>query len=270
MSANNEEAKKAALIRKMWGHIYPVANIAKEWAFILLHPDFDKEPELRNRAFCIWICALAESASESTNKVRSLRENARSVKSETAIHYVNILDKLHQGVADVISVFSFEEMVLIQLHREEAVHGRLTSSHKRINYYSEGGIKVKSIPAEEASSIRINMWASEGWEPPLTRARVRFMRRPSLFWPIHDLFIDDKVIQRVFNDIEQWNNELTPGVIIEFIDDSFLITQQKRPECTRSFWSSRAAIAHDHSSRLDPALAMLRERGEGDSGGADV
>lgn len=250
----SEELQRKEMTRMIWGNINFLRTNSKEWGFVLLHPDFDHEPELRNRAFAIWAYSLAENAVESASRLSVLRNQAQKINARIALYYLDIIEKLHAGVADVLSPLTFEDMIILRRHRDEAVHGRVHATQKRI-FYSDGqAVRVKKITAEEMSEVCSARWKKEGWEPQLLAARIAVLSKPSLFWFLHDGLMPHFVMDRVMSDLGKWDNSIKPGVLIEFIDNSYLATQGAFQESLRTFWFNRNGTATVRDRRLDPAL----------------
>lgn len=96
-------AARSELIRRIWGSFNFLHEISREWGFVLLHPNFDREPSLRNKVFAIWVCALAENAAESVNSLGHLKRQAQRIDAKIASYYLDLMSVLHEGVADALS-----------------------------------------------------------------------------------------------------------------------------------------------------------------------
>lgn len=254
----DHEKTRRTLLREIWTYFYNLHEVSNRWGVVLLDPSFDNEPEVRNTAFAIWLWALAENASESFNSVQGLKRKAKHANAKTAEYYLDIIAHMHVGLADLIGILSFDDMVLIREHRMRAVHGRLRALHAHI-YYSDGKrVHKRKISSEQSHQIVTDLWRAEGWSKQITEARYTIMSRPALIWTILGAFWSSKAaINRVMDDIRQWDNALTPGVLISFIDNCYLATQEHLKGELRSFWHGRQEIALASPPQLDPVVARM-------------
>lgn len=248
---------RSELIRRIWGSFNFLHGVSREWGFVLLHPDFDHEPSLRNKVFAIWLCALAENAAESVNSLNHLKRHAERIDSKVASYYLGLISKIHEGVADALSPLSFEDMVAIHELRNRFVHGELHATKVAVRFSEGGSIRTKRIPFGEATAIYTKLWAQKGWEGHLLESRVKIMSKRSLFWNLYALMVPEQIIERILNDVRQWDNSIRPGVFVQFVEDSYAATQAKVQKELRTFWFNREATASDPGQGVDPAIALI-------------
>ena len=260
MAEDDLVAIRSELIRRIWGSFNFLHGISREWGFVLLHPDFDREPSLRNKVFAIWLCALAENAAESVNSLNGLRRQARRIDAKIAIYYLDLIAKIHEGVADALSPLSFQDMVAIHELRNRLVHGELYATKLAVRFSEGGLICTKRIQSDEARAIFTELWLQKGWDGHLLESRVKIMSKRSLFWILYALMMPDNIVERIMNDVRQWDNSISPGVFVQFVDDSYAATQTKVQEDLRTFWYNRAATASGPTQGIDPAISLIQSR----------
>ena len=257
MPGDDVEAIRSELSRNIWGSFNFLHEISREWGFVLLHPDFDREPSLRNKVFAIWVCALAENAAESVNSLNRLKRQAQRIDAKIAIYYLDLISAMHEGVTDALSPLSFDDMVAIHELRNRFVHAKVTAKKLAVRFSDGGAICKTRIPHDEAGKIYTNLWAQKGWDGHLLESRVKIMSKRSLFWNLYTLMTPNDIIQRIMNDLNRWDNSIQPGVFVQFVDDSYAATQEKVENELRTFWFNREATASDPAQEIDPAIALI-------------
>jgi hypothetical protein len=96
------------------------------WGCYLFNPEHSKDIELRNKIFCIYVCALMDSLEGRDKRLENLEKHSKAFKSPMFSHYCGEMNKFGRMIEEVLRLFSKNEQLLIRDFRNTLVHGLLT------------------------------------------------------------------------------------------------------------------------------------------------
>ena len=174
------------LANKVLAVCLATTSVTTAWTLPLFDRAFDKEPELRNRLFCLLVGGLLDSGWEYRNRINGLKVDARKVRLLAAPFYLDIFEKYIALAVDMLEMFSRDEMIMLTDCRDQWLHGHWTEVHKenRTIYYAEKG----SIIKKKVSSVEYNKTLQKMFGPGVDQAllemRKRFCAYRTFFWAI--------------------------------------------------------------------------------------
>lgn len=212
--------------------VQQTTTLLDQWMHILLHPEFDLEPELRNNAFYILICGLYDNAQGGDQRIAAMVQEADAVGSFTGQYYSDLVSKFRDGVLELLSLFSTAENIWIRECRNQAIHGQLSTWHA----------PQRSLVIVEDRQVRVIQMSSDEWwqefrdyradrveQDATAPLRRRFMYHPSLFWEMAAVFRTPDMWRVINDDIERHEVE-RPQAAWNFHNDSYWETLEWRRE----------------------------------------
>ena len=212
--------------------VQQTTTLLDQWMHILLHPEFDLEPELRNNSFYILICGLYDNAQGGDQRIASMAQEATEVGSFTGRYYVDLISKFRDGVLDLLSLFSVAENIWIRELRNQAIHGEL----------STWNAPQRSLAVVDNREVRVVQMSRDEWWQAFREYRFgrveqdatgplrrRFMYHPSLFWDMAAVFRTPDMWRVIKEDIQR-HEVAQPQAVWEFHNDSYWETSDRRRE----------------------------------------
>lgn len=224
-----KEWSREELARRVVSSFHFAVQLHKTWGLYLLHPEFDYEPELRNRLFAIHLIGLIDAAKDIENRQSLILQHANLLGNLTAFHYMSYSKAFCDGIVDIVSDYSDEELVFLVEMRNQFVHGALNghndsqtlSSYRVIN----NSIKTDKVSNSEYHRIfrKVLFCYNNNVDAALSDMRRRFCNSKKLFWTMISIARNYKVdlIQK-----EIINSPLERGTHVQFylLNDSYFDT----------------------------------------------
>lgn len=213
-----------------------------EWLFYLAHPSMDRESDLRSRIFCLLVYSLLEAASEQENRVAGLRRLVARERSEPGAKLADMLDFALSAISDLLSIFTTEELVAIQVRRDAMAHGKLTHKQSDQRVYQVDNAKIVSAKYSlgryyDGSVEVFRLYGTPG--EFLTAMRSRFTHYKTLFWAFSHVFNMPSFVTCASREVEENRTDL---LRVEWGTSSYLEARARyanRPDLFRSLASYR-------------------------------
>lgn len=132
-------------------------NCNRSWGFFLFSPEFDGEPELRNRIGAIWLCSLLDSVEGEARVLESYQQRAASLGMG---HLVSACDEVAlfiDSVEELLARYSRDEQIFLADYRDQCVHswlGRRHNLESTFKYYDgQAHARVKLTKTEHAMIV---------------------------------------------------------------------------------------------------------------------
>lgn len=133
-------------------------NICRSWGFHFFSPEFDNEPELRNRIGAIWITSLLDSLEGEIRLLASIRERAAERDLPHVLDACDEIELFLECIKEVLEKFSPREQVVLSDMRDQLVHswlGRRHTPYLSIRYFDgESFVREKLLQEEHSQIIR--------------------------------------------------------------------------------------------------------------------
>jgi hypothetical protein len=94
----------------------------KNWALYLFEPDFDSEPELRNKANAIWISSLIDTLEGEKRILDDLEKHAHHYENQAHIACCEFIRRICRAVEEILALYSKEEQLFLDDFRDQLVH----------------------------------------------------------------------------------------------------------------------------------------------------
>ncbi|MFN7389981.1 hypothetical protein [Brevundimonas sp.] len=227
-----------------------------EWLVYLAHPDLDREPDLRSRIFCVLVSALLDAGSDAGSRIASLRHIVQAEASRPGAKLVEMLAFALEAIGDLMSVFTNDELVAIQIRRDGMVHGKLT--HRRSDqkaWQIEAGRIVRAkYPVKQYYDGSIAIYRKYGNPGQfLTAMRDRLTHYDTLLWSIGHAFNMSAFVEYASREVEENRTDL---LRIDWGTSSYAEAKRlyaNRPELFRSLASYREEW-RSQPATLDPVF----------------
>ncbi len=109
------------------------SSFANPWVFYIVHPNFDKEYELRHKAFLILINGFIDIL-KNYKKHSKLIESMENYNTSLT-YYIKFMKLIKKEILEVISLYSEEELLYFQEQRNQLVHASLDGFMKDTRSY---------------------------------------------------------------------------------------------------------------------------------------
>jgi hypothetical protein len=119
---------KREVANYIYGFFSNHINFFINWGCYLFNPEYSNDRELRNKIFCIYICALMDTLEGRDKRLENLKKHSESFKSPMFSHYCNEMNKFGRMIENMLRLYTKEEQILIRDFRNTLVHGLLTGS----------------------------------------------------------------------------------------------------------------------------------------------
>jgi hypothetical protein len=216
------------LANRTFAVAYAVTSVTSAWALPLFDRAFDREPELRNKLFCLLVCGILDSGWEYRSRLNGLKNDAKKIGSLSCPFYLDMFEKYLALGVDLLEIFSRDDMIVITELRNQWLHGHWTEVHKedRTIYYAEKGqIKRARIPATEFNKAFSRIATSVDSE--LMPLRKRFCERKTFFWAVDRALSAPPLREHVMSDLVLHSKFVSPKVVLVIPDPSYRPTTPK-------------------------------------------
>lgn len=210
------------LANRTFAVAYAVTSVTSAWALPLFDSAFDREPELRNKLFCLLVCGILDSGWEYRSRINGLKTEAKKIGSLSCPFYLDVFEKYLALGVDVLEVFSRDDMIVITELRNQWLHGHWTEVHKkdRTIYYAENGqIQRARIPAAEFNKAFSRIAGSVDLE--LMPLRKRFCEKKTFFWAVDRALSGPPVKEHIMSDLKLHSNFKSAKVVLVIPDPNF-------------------------------------------------
>jgi len=171
---------------KLSGIIRAATGITGHWVKYLIAPATDNSPELRNQILPILVSGMFDTVQGADDRLRQMIADSESLNYEMGAYYARAIRLHMMAEAQLLSIFSFEEMCFLTELRIQAVHGyiQVWNDPQRSVWRIEGVAALKSkIPPAEFNAAVNGVIAQHGTdEAALAHLRKRFCQTKSIFW----------------------------------------------------------------------------------------
>lgn len=193
------------LFNRVFALIVHSTLMSSQWLAHFLDGELDKQGELRDKIFAIFLGGLVDSIREPENRIRGLEREAKKLESPAPLYYLDCMRGLLLLATDLVALYSRAEMVLISEHRNQLVHTVLDETHKskrRVRWVQNGKLIDEKIPADAYwTDWRETVAKHGGLHPALTSLRERLYNYKTLYWLIDGAFRNAKVLEIIQRDL---------------------------------------------------------------------
>lgn len=203
-----------------------VSGVLNSWILYLIDHEFDRQPELRNRIFVIFISGLADAALNFDTRVNTLRVDARKLNHDRALYYINILEQYLHGCCHALSCFSKDEMIYMSELRNQWVHGlssRRFKERQDVRYVVDRKMIKEKIDHKLFWEAFRRVQKSKNVDEVIEDIRERYYKEKLLFWGVSALLSKPDIIEAISNDI--FRPAQYPAVQFSFHSDGYYATQ---------------------------------------------
>ena len=158
----------------------------RTWGFYLFSPEFDAEPELRNKIGTIWLASLFDSLEGEQRTVAKYREEAMRLGYA---HHVDACDqatRFFRRIEGVLRDYSKAEQLFLNDLRDQWVHSWLARRHRDefpIKWFDGTSMVRENITRDEYYGLIRPLYESpEGLDPTLFILIQRFRTKPLPYW----------------------------------------------------------------------------------------
>lgn len=221
--ADYKPTPEKALANRVLAVCLATTSVTTAWALPLFDRAFDREPELRNKLFCLLVNGLFDSGYEYRTRINGLKIDAAKLKVLAAPFYLDIFEKWLALGVDMLEMFSRDEMIMLKDCRDEWLHGHWTEVHKEnrtITYAEKGKILRTKISAPEFNKTLETMFAPSV-DQALIKLRKRFCEYRTFFWSIDRLLSSQIVKDAIQKDLLLLDQFVSPDVVIKIPEPSF-------------------------------------------------
>jgi hypothetical protein len=157
------------------------------WGFYMFSPEFDTEPELRNRIGAIWLCSLLDSLEAEQRAISKLENRAADVGEEHLIKRCHDAASLMESVKEVMALYDLREQLFLTDYRNQLVHSWIARRHGQVTtvkYFDGNGfVREQLTPQELADRIR-PFYEAGPLHPTLERLLSRFRDLHLRYWHV--------------------------------------------------------------------------------------
>lgn len=241
-----------------------LGGLSNTWMEYLISPKFDRQPELRNKIFCIYVNGLVDACLEFDSRLHELAHKARQAGSERAVYYVEMLKAYYSGAVDMLSIFERHEMVFLLETRHQFVHGHWREIHREARdvRYVKNRKLVTDKKVEKAAFDALHRQAFRTPEDTddsvIEGLRERFYRHKTLFWSVNERFRQPQAHVLIQKDILNPRPE-GPDVVAVFHPDGYWKTMEVNPACMATLLDVRKRLLFGRG-RIDPVTKGTRPR----------
>jgi hypothetical protein len=139
--------------------IYEVVQSSKasieHWGFFLYSPEFEDEPELRERLGTIWFCGLLDTI-DASQRLGKLRQEAEAGGWPHLVESICVLQRFSGYVGEMLDTVSKVDQIGLVDWRNQLVHAFLASRHRdpiTIKYYRGGRLNVEQVSRLDYANI---------------------------------------------------------------------------------------------------------------------
>jgi len=142
-------------------------SAVEAWGFYLMDPEFDDEPELRNKLGTIWICSLLDTLEAGGRFLPAVAKEAEPKGFQSLVFNARQLQNLCVLMAEVMDLFTREEQIYLVDSRNRWVHSYLANPHGDVvvvKYAAGGKIKTERLANADYHTI-VRSFYEDGKNP---------------------------------------------------------------------------------------------------------
>jgi len=195
------QTKRLELANRIIALYAALNSVVGAWIVPLIDPALQRQPELRNRLFCLMMCGMTDAGWEYKTRINALRKQVPTSGTAASAYYLDVAEKYLALAVDLLEQISREEMIEITELRIQWLHGSWTELFKetRTVYFAKGGHIVRQrISAEEYNAISRLSGPPDEFIAPI-RDRVEQYR--TFFWSVDRALANREVYERVHQGI---------------------------------------------------------------------
>jgi len=183
------------LANRLYEVIVSNINCLNNWGIYLFNPDFDNEPELRNKIGTIWLCSQLDTYEAHHRHIPEVVQEAKKNNWPSLIHNAKQIRHFCYAAGEVLNKFSREEQIFLVDFRNQLVHSYLRGRHSqaiKVKYYSNGQLMTESLSWKEYSDITKQFYE----KAPLDEVLAQIIKKaldPNLhYWQLVNYFDKNK------------------------------------------------------------------------------
>lgn len=209
------------------------SSVVSAWAPPLYDRAFDREPELRNKLFCLLASGLLDAGWEYRSRIAGLAAEAKKLGSISVPYYLGTFERYIALAADLLGTLSRNDMIVITELRTQFLHGHWSEAHKqsRVVYYSDGNIIHRNRVSVGAYNKIFYESIADGVDQALEKLRHRFCKYRTFFWTVDRTLASPEVFNLIQEDVLLQEKFKHPRCVLTIPEPSF------RPLSNASFQS---------------------------------
>ncbi len=177
-----------------------VANLTalETWGFYLTSPEFDKEPELRNKLGVIWVCSLLDTLEAESRFLPEAAKEAQAKGLRSLVHNAQQLQNFCVVVGEVLDQFTREEQIFLVDLRNQWVHTYFANRHRdqiTVKYAEKGKIITEKLTWRQYFETMDALWEKakvSGLDNVLTPLVARALDKKLRYWPVMTILQRDR------------------------------------------------------------------------------
>lgn len=177
-----------------------VANLTalETWGFYLTSPEFDKEPELRNKLGVIWVCSLLDTLEAESRFLPEAAKEAQAKGFRSLVHNAQQLQNFCVVVGEVLDQFTREEQIFLVDLRNQWVHTYFANLHRdqiTVKYAAKGKVITEKLTWRQYFEAMDALWEkakASGLDNVLTPLVARALDKKLRYWPVMSILQRDR------------------------------------------------------------------------------
>jgi len=196
---------KREVANYIYGFFNSHINFFVNWGCYLFNPEFSKDIELRNKVFCLYLCALLDSLDGRDTLLKNLENHSKEFKSQKFLHYCRGIGKFGRLIEELLRVFTKEEQILMRDFRNTLVHGWLTGTMQsvvKVIYFDGKKLRKEKIGHLDYHKIIASVHpADTTFNEVLTTLFNKLIGENCAYWPAMKHLLDTQTTAGLHDDI---------------------------------------------------------------------
>lgn len=177
-----------------------VANLTtlETWGSYLTSPEFDKEPELRNKIGVIWVCSLLDTLEAESRFLPEVAKEAQARDFISLVHNAQQLQKFCVIVGEVLDVFTRGEQIFLVDLRNQWVHTYFANRHRgliAVKYAARGKVISEKLTERQYFEAMDELWEKakvSSLDNVLTPLIARALDKKLRYWQVMGILQRDR------------------------------------------------------------------------------
>jgi uncharacterized membrane protein YcgQ (UPF0703/DUF1980 family) len=175
-----------------------VANLTaiQAWGFYLTDPEFDDEPELRNKLATLWIGSLIDTLEAESRFLPEAAKEAKEKGFVSLAHNAQQLQNFCVIVGEVLALFTREEQIFLADLRNQWVHTYFANRHRdkiSVKYADKGKIVTETLTRQQYVVVMESIYRRGDLDRDILSPMVsRALDKKLRYWPVLGIMQRDK------------------------------------------------------------------------------